>query len=124
MIKHIQCWHRRRKYRVGREISRMIACDVRRDLIVVSCERIEQGLITVRMKNNNLLGLSKGLIPPSEYGEQLELKIDELWKWSGHSWGGRPDGRSIADSEGANMNQTNPQQDNSEGTPLMRAPDL
>ena len=92
----IQLWFRKRKYTPGRRLWRFVARDVRRDLIVVSASRIEQDLLTVRIKTNNVLYVSKGLVEPNDYGEAIELNINKLWSWSGSSWGGQLDGTSIA----------------------------
>ena len=43
----------------------------------------------------NLLYLSHGLISEAEFEPARELRIDEMWNWSGKSWGGLPDGTSI-----------------------------
>jgi len=78
-------------------VSRFIARDVRRDILVVSAARIDEGLITGRVRTTNLLYVSKGLVTQSEFEEARELRIDEMWRWTGKSWGGLPDGTSIVD---------------------------
>jgi hypothetical protein len=65
--------------------------------LVVSAARIDEGLITGRVRTTNVLYLSKGLVPQSEFEEPRELRIDEMWRWTGKSWGGLPDGTSIVD---------------------------
>jgi len=88
-------WWRRRTLREGRVVSQFIARDVRRDILVVSAARIDEGLITGRVRTTNVLYHSKGLIPQSEFEEARELRIDEMWRWTGNSWGGLPDGTSL-----------------------------
>src|SRR5262249_2056246 len=96
-LKKIQTWFRRRRYREGRTVSRFIACDVRRDILIVSAARIADGIITGRVRTTNILYLSKGLIPEPEFEPARELRIKEMWNWTGQSWGGLPDGTSIVD---------------------------
>lgn len=88
---------RRRRYRDGRILSRFIARDIRRDVLIVSSEKVDAGLITGRVRTTNLLYLAGGLIPEPEFEPARELRIEELWRWTGKSWGGLPDGTSIVD---------------------------
>ncbi|MEM8883355.1 MAG: hypothetical protein AAGD14_04760 [Planctomycetota bacterium] len=88
---------RRFPLREGRVVSRFIARDVRRDILVVSTARIDEGYITGRVRTTNLLYQYRGLVPESEFGESREIRIDEMWHWTGKSWGGLPDGTSIVD---------------------------
>ena len=90
-------WWRRRTLREGRVFTHFIAHDVRRDILVVSAARIDEGLITARVRTTNVLYLSKGFVRQSEFEEARELRIDEMWSWTGESWGGLPDGTSIMD---------------------------
>ena len=78
-------------------MSQFIACDVRRDVLVVSATRIDEGIITGRVRTMNVLYLSKGLVDQSEFGPPQELHIDEIWHWTGQGWGGLPNGTSIVD---------------------------
>lgn len=98
--RRLRNWWRRRTLREGRVVSRFIARDVRRDILVVSAAKIDEGLITGRVRTTNVLYLSKGLVPRSEFGPPEELRLDELWHWSGKTWGGLPDGTSIVDHLG------------------------
>ena len=100
MFKKLKNWNRRRKYVVGCEYTRFIARDVVRDIRVESIDKLDDGLITVRIRKNNVLYTSKGLTEKSDYGEPEELDISNLWKWSGQSWGGLADGTSIVDENG------------------------
>jgi len=97
MFQSVQRWFRRRKYREGRTISHFIACDVRRDILIVSVARIDEGIITGRVRTTNVLYLSRGLVPEPAFEAPKELSIDNMWDWSGQSWGGLPDGTSIVD---------------------------
>jgi len=110
MFQSFQRWFRRRRFREGRTISRFIARDVRRDILIVSTERIDEGIITGRVRTTNVLYLSHGLVHQPEFEEARELLIDKIWDWTGKSWGGLPDGTSIADhlhdSSGSSPNQS------------------
>lgn len=97
MFEKARNWFRRRTFREGAVISRFIACDVRRDVLVVSASRLDEGIITARVCTTNLLYVSKGLTPQPEFEAAAELRIDELWRWTGQSWGGLPDGTSAVD---------------------------
>lgn len=76
-------------------LSRFIACDVRRDILVVSAACVEKGLIIGRVRTTNVLYVSHGLVSPSEFEPTRELRLDEMWRWTGQSWGGLPNGSSI-----------------------------
>ena len=76
-------WNRRRIFREGRVLSRFIACDVRRDILVVSSLRVHEGLITGRIRTSNVLYASKGLVPEPKFGPEEEIKLQEMWRWTG-----------------------------------------
>src|SRR5262249_49129856 len=97
MFKSIRNWLRRWRYREGRTISRFIACDIRRDILIVSSAKVAEGIITGRVRTTNLLYLCRGLLPEPEFESARELRIDEMWHWTGRNWGGLPDGTSIVD---------------------------
>lgn len=97
MFKSIQSWFYRRRFRQGKTLSQFIAPDVRRDIQIVSATRIADGFITARVRTLNVLYVSRGLIAQPEFGPASELRIDEMWKWTGRSWGGLPDGTSIVE---------------------------
>ena len=97
LLKKLRRWSRRRRFREGEVLSRFVARDVRRDILVVSAERIDDGIITGRVRTTNVLYVSRHLIAEPEFEPARELHIDEMWHWSGKSWGGLPDGTSIAD---------------------------
>jgi hypothetical protein len=97
MFQKLQRWFRRRTFREGETLSRFIACDVRRDILIVSVERIDEGIITGQVRTMNVLYLSHGLVPEPEFEPPRELRIEQMWDWAGQSWGGLPDGTSIAD---------------------------
>ena len=96
MFKRVRNWLRRRWYREGATLSRFVACDVRREIQVVSAAWIDEGVITGRVRTTNVLYLSRGLVPEPEFGPPQELRIGEMWHWTGQSWGGLPDGTSLA----------------------------
>lgn len=95
MLKSVQSWCRRRRFREGRILSRFVARDVRRDVEIVSAARIDEGLITARIRTSNVLYVSRGLVAKPQFEAAREMRLDEIWKWGGKSWGGLPNGRSI-----------------------------
>ncbi len=96
MFKRVRNWLRRRWYREGRTLSRFIACDVRREILIVSAAKVEEGIITGRVRTTNLLYVSGGMVPEPKFGPPQELRISEMWHWTGQPWGGLPDGTSLA----------------------------
>jgi hypothetical protein len=78
-------------------LSRFIACDIRRDILIIAAAKVERGIIVGRVRTTNLLYHSGGLIPEPAFEPERELRIDEMWHWTGKPWGGLPDGTSIAD---------------------------
>lgn len=106
MFNRVRNWLRRRWYREGRLLSRFIARDVRREILIVSAAKFAEGIITGRTRTINVLYASRGLVSEPEFGPPQELRIDELWHCTEQSWGGLPDGTSLAarllaESEGA-----------------------
>lgn len=97
MLHALQRWLNRRTFREGKTVSRFIAFDVRRDILVISAARIDEGVITGRVRTVNVLYLHRGLIQEPEFDSARELHIKEIWQWTGKSWGGFPNGTSIAD---------------------------
>jgi hypothetical protein len=98
MFKSIQRWFRHWRFREGRMLSRFIARDVRRDIQVVSAARIDEGLITARVRTSNVLYVSEGLTDQPEFEPVREMHLDEIWHWTGKNWGGQPDGTSIVEN--------------------------
>ncbi len=97
MFVTIRNWLRKRKYKEGRIVSRFIARDVRRDIQIISTDRIDEGVITARVRTTNVLYLSNKLIEEPVFGQPEEFSINEVWNWTGKPWGGLPDGSTIAD---------------------------
>ncbi len=97
-LKRRQLANRRRQFKPGETLSHFIAKDVVRVVEVISAERIEEGIITGRVRTTNLLYQMR-LGDESEFGPPQQLRIDELWQWSGQPWGGLPDGTSLVDPE-------------------------
>jgi hypothetical protein len=97
IFERIQKWSRRRRFREGKTLSQFIARDVRRDILIDSAARIDEGIITGRVRTMNVLYVSRGLVPQPEFEPAREIHIDEMWHWTGKSWGGLPDGTSIVD---------------------------
>jgi len=98
MIQKIQSWLLRREYRVGRTLIRFIARDVRREVEILDTTRLEEGYVTARVRTFNVLYVSNGIQKKSEFEEAREVALSDLWKWTGQSWGGLPDGTSLAAS--------------------------
>ncbi len=96
MLKRIRNWFRRYRYREGRTVSRFIATDVRREILVVSASKIDEGIITGRVRTTNVLYVFSGMVPEPEFEPARDLRINEMWHWTGKSWGGLPDGTSLA----------------------------
>ena len=83
-------------------LSRFIAHDVRRDILIVSAAHVDEGFITGRVRTTNIVYATRSLVPPSEFEPVRELRLDDLWRWSGQSWGGLLDRSSIVSGERGN----------------------
>jgi hypothetical protein len=79
MFQKIQSWIHRLEYREGKTLSRFIAKDVRREVLVISAARIDEGIITARIRTTNILYLVKGLVPQPDFEPPQELRIENLW---------------------------------------------
>lgn len=79
----------------GQVLSRFIAPDVRRDILVIATDRLGEGVITARVRTTNLLYVSRGLMPQPDFEPPRDVRLDELWKWTGQRWGGLADGSSV-----------------------------
>ena len=97
LFSKIKIWFLKQGYKEGAEISRFIACDVRRTINIISNEKIDDGLITICVKTNNLLYIYKKLAKESDYGHPVEIQVSDIWNWTGKDWGGLPDGTSLAE---------------------------
>ena len=73
-------WWRRRVFREGRLLSRFIDRDVRRDILVVSTSRLDDGVLTARVRTINVLYVAHGMQPVSDFGDPVELRVDRLWE--------------------------------------------
>ena len=63
--------------------------------MVVGVDRIDDGIITVRIRTTNVLYEMKGLVPKQEFGPPEEMNIADIWNWTGKPWGGLADGTSL-----------------------------
>ena len=97
LFKIIRLWYWRKKYYENRELELFIARDIKRYIRIIGTEKINDGILIVQIKTVNVLYEAKNLVKSSEYGLPAEIKINDLWKWSGEKWGGLADGNSIAD---------------------------
>jgi hypothetical protein len=87
-LSHLRRWHRRRVYRPGLVVSRFVAPDVRRDVLVVDAPRLDAGVIAARVRTWNVLYAARGLAPAAPFGEVQVVELAELWAWFGAAWGG------------------------------------
>src|SRR5438046_2919210 len=85
-FRHLRRWHRRRMYRPGRVVSRFVAPDVRRDVLVVDASRIDAGVVAARVRTWNVLYAARGLAPVVPFGEVQVVELAGLWAWSGAAW--------------------------------------
>ena len=67
ILKAIQRWSYRRRFREGRTLSRFVARDVRREILIVSAARLDDGFIMGRVRTTNVLYVSKGLASEPEF---------------------------------------------------------
>jgi hypothetical protein len=78
-------------------LSQLIARDIRRDVLVISAARIDEGILIGSVRTTNILYVARGLIAAPPFEPPRELRVADLWKWTGQPWGGLPDGTSIVD---------------------------
>lgn len=88
ILRKIQLWRWKRTYRPGRIITRFIAPDIRRDVEVVIVSRLEEGVISARIRTWNVYYAIKGIAPEPPFEDMREIAIKDLWNWSGKRWGG------------------------------------
>src|SRR5687768_962166 len=96
-VNSIRRWYRRWKFREGKLLSRFIGRDIRREILIISVAKLDDGIVTARVRTTNILYLSNGLVPVPEFEPAREIRIDEMWRWTGKSRGGLPDGSSLVD---------------------------
>ena len=106
MLQAIRHWLRERRYKAGGTVSRFVARDVRRDVEVVSTDRLKEGFITARVRTMNVLYQMKGLVPESEFEPPKDIALVDLWVWTGESWGGLADGTSLVGTHQASKTDT------------------
>ncbi|QDT51301.1 hypothetical protein Pan258_53900 [Symmachiella dynata] len=87
----------RKVFREGCVLSRFIARDIRREVMILSAHDIDDGFVTARIRTTNVMYLSRGVVSSHAFGPPQRIAIDQLWVWSGQPWGGLADGTSIAD---------------------------
>ena len=97
ILRNLILRYRRSRYSPGRTISKFIARDVKREIRIISNDDIKTGRLIVRVRTINLLYLSKGLVKQDEFSPPFTVEISRMWDWSGSSWGGLPDGSSLAE---------------------------
>jgi hypothetical protein len=94
---------RRWRLKEGRLLSQFIARDVRRDILIVSARRVEEGFISARVRTFNCLYVASDIASLPDFGPVEEIQIDSMWHWTGADWGGLPDGSSIATTTRADV---------------------
>lgn len=97
LLAYLQRRHRVATYQDGTKLSRFIAKDIRREVLIVSSARISEGIIRVRIRTTNVLYVARGYVTEGDFGPEVDMPVQHIWHWSGQSWGGLPDGTSIAD---------------------------
>lgn len=95
LLQQAMTFWRRIIYRPGGTLSRFIAKDVRREVLVVSTDELGDGIITVQIRTTNILYRSADLVAAEQFGDAVRIPISTLWKWTGKPWGGLADGTSI-----------------------------
>lgn len=80
---HLRRWLRRRWYRPGRVVTRFVARDIRRDVLVIDASQIDAGIITVRVRTWNVLYAVKGLASVAPFGDVQTVELRALWAWAG-----------------------------------------
>lgn len=104
MLKRFFSWFLRPRSRPaealqpGQILSGFIARDVVREIEVIAIDRLSDGIIVARIRTINVLYVSKGITPEPEFDAPREVRVDEMWHWSGRPWGGLPDGTSAVGS--------------------------
>jgi hypothetical protein len=88
VLHKIRRWRWRRRYRPGCVVTRFLAPDIRQDVEVVDVAQIESGVISARTRTWNVLYAVRGVEPEAAFGDVREVQIEELWKWTGATWGG------------------------------------
>lgn len=63
----------------GAELTRFVAKDVRKDVLVVDVSRLDEDRLVVRTRTWNVLYVSKDLATVPPYGDPIEVGIDDLW---------------------------------------------
>jgi len=63
-------WLKRRRLRVGREVVRWPAKDLREDLLITDLSRLSEGLVGVRRRR---YGVYRRQGPPPPYPEEVEF---------------------------------------------------
>lgn len=79
---------RRKKYAPGAILSQFLAPDIKREVEVVDASEVDEGFVTVRIRTWNLLYVARGMGSVPEFKPPQRKAIEELWVWTGESWGG------------------------------------
>ena len=83
-LHRIRTWFWHRTYRPSRTFSQFVAIDIRRDVEVVDTSRLDDGMLTVRIRTWNVLHVTKGIAPQPAFSDLRDVAVTDLWKWSGN----------------------------------------
>jgi hypothetical protein len=97
IFRAIQKWNRHRRFPEGATLTRFIGRDLRREVQIVSSRRIDEGVVTARVRTTKILNFSRGVATKVAFEPARELCVEQMWDWPGESWDGLPDGTSIVD---------------------------
>lgn len=88
MLGRLRRYLRRRKYKVGAKLSRVVWRDIRRDVEIIDAAELEQGYVTARIRTWDLRYVAYGVgsVPPFE--EPRRVAIAQLWEWADQTWDG------------------------------------
>ncbi|KAI9135176.1 hypothetical protein [Acaryochloris sp. CCMEE 5410] len=90
--------HRRRQiFRQGQTLSRFVARNIRRDVMILADADIDSSFITARIRTVNVLYMSRHLVPLTLFGLPEQVAVNRLWNWRGQPWGRLSDRTSTTD---------------------------
>ena len=88
MLTYLRRLYWKKTYRPGRIVSRFVAKDVRREVVVVEASQVDAGFISARIRTWNVLYAAENLTQKPPFGEVRRVEIGSLWNWTGPDWGG------------------------------------
>ncbi|WP_404789518.1 hypothetical protein [Altericista sp. CCNU0014] len=82
-----QVWLRHR-FKKSSTVSRFVARDVRRDVLVLDDAYIGNGYVVARVRTRNILYIARGITTEENFGTPEILHLKSIWDWDGMPWGG------------------------------------